>query len=157
MRNKIYFAVFLSLCVLFVPLAAQQVTDAQKAEIEKTLTEAYKEIVAGLNNMDIGLILKYISEDFQERVESGTMSIGTTKEWMAGYLNGRYSRMSRQNYVQDILKIHILSPDIAYVVQAGGISYIVGGKHGGAGLIMTHIWKKEQSGWKIIHIHESKW
>jgi ketosteroid isomerase-like protein len=157
MKNRIPVAIFMSVCVLFVPLVAQQVTDAQKVEIEKALTEAYEEIVDGLNNMDIGLILKYIGEDFQERVGSGMISIGATKEWMDGFLNAGLYRTSRQNYVQDILKIHILSPDFAYVVQAGGISYVREGRHGGAGLITTHIWRKEQNGWKIIHIHESKW
>jgi len=157
MKKSIIIAVFLSVCVLFSPLVAQQVPDAQRTEIEKALTEAYKEIVDGLNNMDIGLILKYISEDFQEQVTSGTRSILETKQGMDGFLNGRYSRMRRQNFVQDILKIHILNSEYAYVVLAGGISYISEGRHSGAGLITTHIWKKEQSGWRIIHIHESRW
>jgi ketosteroid isomerase-like protein len=157
MRTRTFVGISLAVCILFVPLVAQQVTDAQKAEVEKILTEAHKEILVTLNQLKPDALSNYLSEDFQERVGAG--NIGSSgKEAIMKWLNAVTVQRKSSNYDQDYLKIFVLSPDSAYVVQVGGISYVnQNGRHGGLGLATTWIWRKEQSGWKIIHFHESWW
>ena len=155
MKNRIFAAISVSVCILFVPLVAQQVTDAQKAEIEKILTEAHKEIVAGWNQLNGEPYMKYISEGFQERVGFG--NIGPVGREGLNKLSENISKGRKsQTYTQDYLKVFVISPDSAYVIQAGAVSYISqNDRHFGLTLASTYIWRKEQTGWKIIHIHES--
>ena len=156
MKNRIFAVIFLSVCILFVPLVAQQVTDAQKAEIEKILTEAHKEIVDGWNQLNGERFMKYISEDFQERVANG--DIGPVGREGLNKLSEAFNKGRKsQKYIQDYLKVFVISPDSAYVIQAGGLSYVSQiDRHFGFTLATTFIWKKEQTGWKIIYIHDSR-
>ena len=68
------FAVGLMLLLFAVPIQAQILTDAQKAEIEKIPTDATKEIVTAVNQLSSERYAKYLSSDFRERLGSGNIN-----------------------------------------------------------------------------------
>jgi ketosteroid isomerase-like protein len=138
-------------------LGISQVTDAQRAEIEKILTDATKEISAAISDLNIGLIERYFSSEFQERVTNGNIQ-ATGKAASLKVTTDNFSQRASQKFDLDLIKVHVLSPDLAYVVSVGGIYFAQkNGRHGGYGSAITRIWRKEAGGWKIIHHHESVW
>ena len=59
-------------------------------------------------------------------------------------------------FVTDTLSAHVLSPDAAYVVREG--VYTVNFKDGTSRrtyLVITSVWTRQNSGWKMVHLHES--
>ena len=157
MRNKIIVTAALSVFILSISLLAQ-VTPAQRAEIEKTLTEAQKELNASINQLSTDVWAKYASEDFQERVGSGNALAPGGKETFIKWVTNIFNQRESQKVDIDSIKVYALSPESAYVLVIGGGALITkGGRHGGFGWASTFIWRKEPNGWKIIHYHESSW
>ena len=74
--KRIALAVGLLLLFLALPVQAQTLTAAQKAEIEKTLTDATKELVAAVSQLNVAPFEKYVSADFEERVTNGNIYTG---------------------------------------------------------------------------------
>jgi ketosteroid isomerase-like protein len=145
----------LMLLFFVVPIQAQTLTAAQKAEIEKTLTDATKEIVASINQLSVAALEKYHSAEFQERVTNGDIQ-ATGKAASLKVSADNISQRISQKWEIDSIIVHVLSPDSAYVVTVmGGYITYKNGRHGGYGDITTRIWRKEPGGWKYIHQHES--
>lgn len=62
----------------------------------------------------------------------------------------------RADFAIDAITAHVLSPDVAYVVREG--NYTVEHLDGSAitmYMVMTTIWDREPTGWKMVHLHES--
>lgn len=157
MRIRTIAIAVLSVFILSVSLLAQ-VTPAQRAEIEKTLTEAQKEINASINQLSTDGWIKYASEDFQERVGSGNALAPGGKETFIKWLTNLISQRASQKVDIDSIKVFAISPESAYVLVIGGGTLVLkNGRHGGFGWASTFIWRKEPSGWKIVHYHESSW
>ena len=154
MRNKIIVTAALSVFILSISLLAQ-VTPAQRAEIEKTLTEAQKELNASIVQLNPDILAKYLSPDFGEDVGSGNI-YSSGREAVMKSLTATLSRRESMNFDMDSLKVYVISPDSAYVLVTGGLSVkFKNGRHGGWGWAATYVWRKEQGGWKIVHIHQS--
>ncbi len=149
--------VTLMLLLFAVPAQAQTLTDAQKAEIEKILTDATKEIVAAVNQLSAEGYAKYLSSDFQERLGGGNIN-ATGRDALLQYYESNNSQRTSMKSERDLIRVHVLSQDLAYVVDVGALSVTTkSGRHGGYGNAITRIWRKEPGGWKIIHMHESVW
>jgi ketosteroid isomerase-like protein len=153
--KRIALAVGLMLLFAAFPAQAQTVTAVQKAVIEKTLTDATKEIVASINQLSVAALEKYQSAEFQERVTNGDIQ-ATGKAASLKVSADNISQRISQKWEIDSIIVHILSPDLAYVVTVmGGYITYKNGRHGGYGDITTRIWRKESGGWKYVHQHES--
>ncbi len=147
----------LTLLLIAVPVQGQTVTAAQKAETEKILTEATKEIVATVSNLSTDGWVKYASADFRERVGAGAISPAASgKEAYLKWAANIHSQRTTQILTTDLIKVDAISPDLAYVIWLGGVTTVAkSGRHGGAAVAWSMVWKKESDGWKVIHIHES--
>jgi ketosteroid isomerase-like protein len=157
MKSKTIVLGVFSIFILSVSLLAQ-VTPAQRAEIEKTLTETQKELNASFVQLRADVVAKYVSEDFQDSVGGGNVYSSSGKEAYLKMLANAFSQRTSQKFEMDSLKVYVISPDSAYVFMTGGISVTMkSGRHGGFGWAGTFIWKKEPGGWKIVHVHESTW
>jgi ketosteroid isomerase-like protein len=134
-----------------------QVTDSQRTEIEKTLTEIVQEMSTAVNQLSTAGIAKYASESFQEYVNAGNI-VATSKEANLKLVGNWFSQRKNQTFSNSTVKVFVLSPELAYVVTvSGGTVTLKTGRLGGFGGAMTMIWRKEPGGWKYIHVHESMW
>jgi hypothetical protein len=155
--KSIVIAVCLMLLLVAVPLQAQTLTDAQKAEIEKILSENHKEIFSSVNQLSSAGYTKYLSESFQEKAGSGNIQ-AATKDGFLKWLDSIFGQRANQTISPHNIKVFVLSPDSAYSLYIGGAQITVkNGRKGGYGNAMTFVWRKEPSGWKIVHLHESTW
>jgi ketosteroid isomerase-like protein len=160
--KSIAHAVGLMLLFFALPVQAQnvagtQVTDAQRSEIEKILTEANQELLASTNQLSTAGHAKYFSESFQEQVNSGNI-VATSKEASLKTIGNWFNQRTSQTFSNSTFKIFVLSPELAYVLTVGGGSVAMkNGRKAGFGNAITSIWRKESGGWKIIHVHESSW
>ena len=156
MRHMVI-AVGLVLLFFAVPVQAQTLTDTQKAEIEKVLTENHKEIIASVNQLSSAGYAKYLSESFQEKAGSGNIQ-AVSKGPFLKWVDGIFAQRASQTVSPHSIKVFVLSPDFAYSLYVAGVQITVkSGRKGGYGNAMTFVWRKEPGGWKIIHFHESNW
>ncbi len=138
-------------------LGVAQLSDAQRTEIEKILTEFHKEIFALVNQHSSAGYEKYLSESFQEKVGSGSTQ-AVSKAPFLKWLDNIFSQRESQTISPYKIKVSVLSPDVAYSLYVGGAQITMkNGRKGGYGNAMTYIWRKESGGWRIIHMHESTW
>jgi ketosteroid isomerase-like protein len=155
--KSIAIAVCLMLFLVAVPVQAQTMTDAQKAEIEKILIENHKELIAAVNRLDVAGYVKFISDSFQERVGSGNVS-ARSKDPFLKWVGDAWSQRASQTVSPFDIRAFVLSPDSAYMLYVGGVQITSkNGRKGGYGNAVTYIWRKESGGWKVVHIHESNW
>ncbi len=155
--KSIGIAFALMLLLVAVPLQAQTLTDAQKAEIEKTLIANHKEVIEFVNRLDTAGYAKFLSASFQERAGGGNVSVRSRDSFLK-WLGDTWTQRTKQTVTPFNIKAVVLSPDAAYTLYVGGIQ-ITGknGRQGGYGNAITYIWQKESGVWKIVHIHESNW
>jgi ketosteroid isomerase-like protein len=134
-----------------------QITQAQRSEIEKTLTEAHKAMLVSINQLSTEGWAKYISEDFRERVGGGNVYSQGKEACLKGIAN-MFSQRASQKLEMDSIEVHVISPESAYVLMIGwGQLILKSGRHGGWASASTTIWRKEPGGWKFVHFHESTW
>lgn len=136
------------------------VTAAQRSEIEKAVTAAITGWTAAMNALDPERCMKHYSLEFQERVGGGNIAPANPgREAMAKWVSDLQSQRSSQTFQWSTIKVHPLSPDLAYSVMVGGGSFAFKktGRIGGLMTALTVVWRKESDGWKIIHVHESWW
>ncbi len=145
------------LLLIAVPLQPQTLTDAQKAEIEKTLISNHKELIASVNRLDTAGYAKFLSDSFQERVGAGNVA-ARAKDTFLKWIGNAWSQRASQTVTPFDIRAFVLSPDSAYTLYVGGLQ-VTGknGRQGGYGNAVTYIWRKELGGWKVVHIHESTW
>lgn len=129
-------------------------TDKQRADIEKQILELVNKLIISVEKLDIDGFSAFFSSD----------------EFLAGYSQGS-TFQSKAEWVDDTrvwfnqlksaeldnkVKVTVLSADFVLVDRVG--TYQVNFKDdriSRSRQALSYIFKKEATGWKIIHVHES--
>lgn len=143
-------AVGLILLFLAVPVQAQTMTAAQKADIEKAVKEKVTQLYSVLDTLSPEAYVKLWSQD---KIIGALGATGLEKsfEAMAKGIQGyRDASKSRTTESVDILAVQVVSPEMAIAfskttfkaeLNNGNINYIIMGN--------TTIWVKESEAWKL--------
>jgi len=146
------------LTIMSVGLASPptELTDTQRAETEKTLRALTLELLDQVNQMNAEGQAEFWSDDYQEAVMGANVVKG--KEGLLKRLKNIFRLRVSQKIKREEIKVHVLSPTSAYVLVVSSLSVkFKNGKHFTVPSAWTMIYKKETSGWKMVHSHESSW
>jgi hypothetical protein len=140
--------------VLFfpVPLQAQTVTAAQKADIEKAVTEQVTQLYAAFDRLDAEAANQFWSRDKIIGSLTPTGLNSDLESMLKGTKNTFANRTVQKSVITD-MKVLMPSPEmsIAFVKGTNRIEY----KNGNVSLsnwASTTIWVKEPGGWKLAHM-----
>jgi hypothetical protein len=148
MRN-IALAACLILLLFAVPIQAQTLTAAQKADIETAVKSQVAKYLSTFEKIDLEAAIKFWSRDKLIGANGYGQNYTTIDDVMSLFVRMNKGRKEIKVDIKDV-KINILSPDmaVAYVtgnwrnILANGnvTNYIVG---------LTEIWVKESNVWKL--------
>ncbi len=132
-----------------------ELTDEQKASIEKELKIQNDGIISALNQLDANALSEYFSKDEFISVNSNVNSFPTRSAWVDSV---KYWFSMRKNQKVELIEIKVtaLTSELALTTNktTWEILFNNGEFHKFNDAVST-IWKKEQAGWKQIHMHES--
>lgn len=146
------FALALMLLIITVPLQAQTVTDAQKAEIEKAVKGQITQYYGALDTLSAEASTQFWSRD---KILGSLTATGLNSDLdsvLKGLKNTFSNRKAQKSDISDI-KVIVPSPDTAIAIAKGTyrIEYRNGNISNG-NWASTTIWVKEPAGWKMAHI-----
>ncbi len=156
MKNSLFFVVLLAGILLSAcQTACPSLTDAQKAEIEKQIVEQWGKIGLAVQKADADSYATFFSSDrFQAMYSEGTQFL-SLKEY-SDSVKVWFSARKGSELQQPIVKVNILSENIVLLDQKSIFKLnlkderVMRYNHA-----VSFIFRKEASGWKIIHGHES--
>ena len=130
-------------------------TDHQKADIEKQILEIYDSLIISFTKLDVdGIINVFSSDEFLGYIGSGTEILSKTD--LRDNMKGWFSYRNSQKVEQKKVRVNVLTKDIVLVdILRDGQIDLKSGESWAADWSISLIFKKENSGWKIIHDHES--
>ena len=154
-KHLLFFVLLLSIVVSACTTKCPPFTDLQKADIEKQILEIWDKMNTGIQKLDVDSCSQYYSSD--EFIiayiggaiyNSASALIDTIKVW--------WSRRTNNEIQQPTIKVTVSAADLALLTQSCVLQ--MNFKDGSARRIqdaMSVISKKEATGWKMIHRHES--
>lgn len=146
---------------------AEEIPEIGKGRVMKTWSEADQEIIrrevrdqfnlliSAVNQMNACAWSEYYSKDGFLSAFAGTDYFGTRREWV-DTITSYFSKRDSQHL--EPLSVHVtpLAFDMALMTsQERSEVCLKSGQTTKFTHVFTMIWKKEQSGWKILHSHES--
>lgn len=159
MKKLVFFLLFstiiVSLFISCVKNTKTELTLEQKRTIQNEVTDQYDKALSAINQLNSVLWFEFWSKDGFLSVYSGvdyfdnrSALIDTVTNW--------FSNRTSQKFEPVDIRVTPLTPELALLTSK--IKYEIlfknENQYNFKGL-HTLIWKKEQSGWKIIHMHES--
>jgi len=154
-KNLLFFVLLLSIIVSACQTQCPPLTDSQKADIEKQIREVVDKIITTAENLDVAGYSAFInSDEFIATINKG-YAFQSKKEWIDSvgvWWSGRKS----QDLDQVKVKIAVLSADYALADRVS--VWQITNKNDfiwSFNQACSYIFKKEASGWKFIHYHES--
>lgn len=155
---KKYFVFFpLLVCVIFTSCRSTcpPLTDAQKAGIEKQILGQWDKIIATIERADAESYSSYLSTDeFLGMYSQGLQFV--SRDQYADTVKSWFGQRTSSEVQQKVIKVSVLSENLALLDQR---SLFVSIYKDGHALRFKHvvsfIFKKEASGWMIIHGNES--
>ncbi len=147
----------LSTLILLVGLAACQspepsLTDADKAQIEQTITDA---MTATSENGGAG-----DEEGFFRSFHPGAViASGARRSGLDAYRSWyRDSRkaLDRVEFPDRTIEVNIMAPTLAFTTLTSGLFWVdtLGVSSDTSAFVMTAIWSKEDGSWSVIQMHE---
>ncbi len=137
------------LILLFsVPVQAQTVTSAQKAEIEKAVNELILQMLRSYETNDVEKFFQYFSrEQFVGYIAGG--SIGSLEQMKQQWTKDWAARKA-QNRVAKEVRVRVLSPEAALAVWSGtGMNALKNGNVANFTSAGMALCTREPGGWKI--------
>ena len=154
-RHLLFFVLLLSIVVSACTTKCPPLTDAQKAVIEKQILEIWAKFQNSVENVDFDSFSSFFSSD--EFITS--FGSGVAFNSKAEYLDTVKARFSirKSNELQQVtVKVSVLAEDLALLTRSCVLQ--INFKDGSIRSLqaaVSVIFKKEATGWKIIHRHES--
>ena len=153
--------VFLFLaCTLFIGISCNQqsteLTDEQKVTMISEVENLYAEMVSDLSTLDMEKWSQPYSEDNFISVNSLTNYFSNYEEWEDSVTYWFSLRESQEVGNVDV-NTTVLSSDLVLLTSIGywDLSFKSGGQIADSKSLVSLLWKKEPSGWKVIYLHES--
>lgn len=133
----------------------ESVANRDQEKIGKEVTERFTDLVAALNQMDVGLWEEFYSRtDFLSAVAGGDF-FASRSDWIES-IRSLFSARTHQHIELRNVQVVPLAPDVALLTAQDDIDMQMEGMPPARyGHVFTMIWKKGQEGWQILHSHES--
>jgi hypothetical protein len=150
----------LIICVLLLGISCSnqrtELTDEQKATIASEVENQYRNVVSDLCTFDIEKWSQPYSKDNFISVNSLVNYFPSFNSWRDYVANAFSLRESQEVKIVEI-NTTVLSSDLVLLTSIANwnILFKSGEQIKDSKTIASLLWKKEQSGWKIIYIHES--
>lgn len=123
--------------------------------IVSDVTKCFSNLVSALNNMDITTWAAFYSDESFVSTIAGTEYFQSKIEWVEAISN-YFSLRQTQIVTPVIIRVTPLAADLAYMTSEEKSEILLkNGERVTVTHVFTMIWKKEASGWKILHSHES--
>ncbi len=124
-------------------------------DIENEVKDQFNQLVSALNQKNASEWSKYYSNDGFLSTIAGTDYYPTRNLWVDAVTN--YFLMRERQHVELIeLRVTALAPNIALMTSEEKSEIkLKDGNNIKSKHVFTMIWKKESTGWKILHSHES--
>ena len=154
--NKYYFIIVLLMSVLFSDCTNQchELTDQRKSQIEKQILDEWKNISAAIENSDSDEYATFISPNLILMCSEG--SVYYSKIAYIDNVRNWFSTRENTEIQQEKVTLTVLEEDIVLLDQKSVFKVIY--KDGSIQRVhhaVTFVFKREPSGWMIIHGHES--
>ena len=147
-------------CILLLGIScteqSTELGNEQKATIISEVEDRYIEVATDLSTLDMEIWSQPYSEDNFVSVNSMVNYFSTYYEWKDSVTHWFSLRESQEVKILD-MNTTVLSSDLVLLTSISNWDVLQknGEQIKDARTLHTLLWKKEQSGWKIIHLHES--
>jgi len=130
-------------------------SDEQKAAIEKEVKAQFEGFTSSVNRLDTKAWSENLSKDEFISVNSGVIYFSTSSTFLDS-VQRWFSLRKSQTAIPLETKVTALAPDLALLTSKGNFEILWNtGEQTNDIFLLTFIWKKEESSWKVIHFHES--
>lgn len=132
-----------------------ELTDEQKATIISEVENQMEGRLSAASQLDVDAYSEYLSKDGFISANSGSNFFATRSEFIDSTVYW-YSLRESRKIVPVKKKLTVLTPNLVLGTRVHySENLLKTGELRKTNAVITEIWKKEQSGWKIIHFHES--
>ncbi|TFH00854.1 MAG: hypothetical protein E4H14_19220 [Candidatus Thorarchaeota archaeon] len=145
-------ALFLCSCA---KTTTTELTAEQKATIEKEVRDQYDGLVSTLNQLDINPWYEYWSQDQFISMNSGVNYFPKLSVWTDSV---SYWLSKRERQQVELVEVHanaLTSELVILISKANWDVMFKSEEHLIFRAVVSLLWKKEETGWKIIAGHES--
>ncbi len=134
---------------------SSEFTEEQKAVIEKEVKAQSDGQVSTVNNLDVSGWSENLSKDEFISINSGVTCFSDRSVFMDS-LKYWFSLRDKLTFNSLEVRVTPLTQDLALMTDKGNFDILMkSGEKLNLNFLVTFVWKKEQSGWKIIHFHET--
>jgi ketosteroid isomerase-like protein len=155
MKKVFPFLTFVLLLGISCSNQSTELTDEQKVTIQNEVQVQMDGKITAARQLDADAFIDYFSNDEFISVNSGATYYSSLSVFADSVANW-YSLRESRNTNQIESKITVLAPDLALGTRVlYSENLFKSGELLKSNTVITELWKKEQSGWKVIHFHES--
>lgn len=155
---KKYFLTISAIILLALPSCQDktELTAEQRAMIEKEVKDQFNIHISSISQLNFDLWAEFYSEEsFISVLKHRFDCLPNYTAWMDTV---RVSFSTRERHQTELLDVRVtaLTSDLALLTQVGiWENWWKNGNYKKTKGFVTFLWKKEQNGWKIIHVNET--